>query len=224
MEQSLLHKLEKWGHYALPQPHKGSPGHTGLLVLLRNHANGHYFEPQSLHVCLQNWDNLPHWTTLEAETEFQQIRRVHPGKLTIQERNKDKAEFFTFGGTLAAESLPGEMVYSLFSSAPILTLTAERETAVDELAAETMALFAKIEAQHGWREQTLLNKAMPYSPEELYLATLATLWRQDAETAVLRQSHPALHHLLEVERAWFMDNNNWSDKQSGLVELFTEQR
>lgn len=221
MEQSLLHKLETWGHYALPRPHKGSPGHTGLLILLRLQPGGRHFDPQSIHIRLQNWDNTPHWTTLAADTEFQQSRRVHPGKLTIQERDGDRVEFFTFGGTLEAEALPGEMVYSLRSSAPILALTMDTETAVDQLAAETQALFAKIEAQHNWREQTLLAKALVYSPEQLYLAMLTTLWRQDEATAVLRQSHPALHHLLAAEKAWFNENDNWSDLQPTLVDLFT---
>lgn len=220
MEQSLLHKLETWGYYALPRPHESSPGHTGLLILLRHQPSGHHFDPQSIHIRLQNWDNIPHWTTLEAGTAFQQSRRVHPGKVTVQEIDGDKAEFFTFGGKLEAEALPREVIYSLRSSAPVLALTKERETAVDQLAAETQALFAKIEAHHGWREQTLLENALRYSPEQLYLSVLTSLWRQDEEAIILRQSHPALSHLLKGERAWFMDNGLWSDKQPTLAALF----
>jgi hypothetical protein len=47
------------------------------------------------------------------------------------------------------------------------------------------------------------------------------LWQHDEKTAVLRQSHPALHHLLETEKAWFTENGFWPHEQSGLVELFT---
>jgi hypothetical protein len=156
-EQSILHLMENWGYYFLPKSHPDSPGFTGLLVAIRKQPTEKHFDPQAMRLRLRDKYNEAKWTTLglhsPLELPIKASIHVCPGEAMLRDRTDKRVNFFVFGGSLEAVSVPDETVYSLRSPAPILKLTDDRESVPDQLAAETEALIGELEVRSGSDEE-----------------------------------------------------------------------
>jgi hypothetical protein len=205
-QHTLLQRLEILGYYSLPRPHPESPGYSGLLVVLRQAPYRH--EPERIHLRLHEWDGKTDTIYLHADTDQPLSHVVCPGQIGIRSRQEQEATFFTFGGTLESEALSGETVFSLRSAAPVLELLTKQETVVDLLAAETEALFARVEAQQSLTSQQLMDRLVKAGPEAVYLAVLRSLLVEDEETDVYH-NNPDFSNMLNRERKWYQETGRW---------------
>jgi hypothetical protein len=206
-EQTFLQRLETLGYYSLPRPHPQSPGYSGLLVVLRLTPHGH--EPESIELRLHEWDGKTTMMHLHADMNRPLSHVVCPGRIVIRSRQEREATFYTFGGTLESESLPGETVFSLRSAAPVLELLPERETVADLLAAETEVLFARAEALQLLSFPELLDRLVKAGPEAVYLAVLQSLLPEDEDTAVPHHRHSSFFNMLTQERSSYQKAGRW---------------
>ena len=62
----------------------------------------------------------------------------------LRDRSEKQVDFFVFGGSLEAVSVPGETVYSLCSPVPILRVTENLESTPNRLASEAEALIGEL--------------------------------------------------------------------------------
>jgi hypothetical protein len=152
MDAKRLNKLENLGYLTLPPRHKNCIGYIGLLTLMRRESALQQvtFDPLVIHLRLLDWDGKARLTKFKTTTHFPMSRSVCPGTIAIQDRNGKRATFFVFGGSLEAhDETANEKVFTLYSTAPVLELTAEKTTSVNQFANEVEALWAKL--QMSWR-------------------------------------------------------------------------
>lgn len=224
MNTSLLNKLETLGYYTLPPRHENCVGHTGLLILMRRRPPSEQvaFDPQTIHLRLLDWDGKAHWTTFKATTPFPMSRVVCPGLITIRDQNGEEARFFIFGGSLEArDEAPGEKVYSMRSSAPVLELTAEKTTAADQLAAEVEVLWARLQASWEMDDEAFWHHLTKIYPFHLFVASLQDILDRleqmpDLHTSQQRQ---ALYHGLKHEKSWLQETGQWPEPVPTLADL-----
>jgi hypothetical protein len=216
----MLTKLENLGYYPLPRTHAGSPGHSGLLVLL--HAGGHpdaAFVPHSLHAWVIGQDKSVHWMSFEADTMFSSVRTVTPGKIVLRDQDSREVEFFVFGGALTAGAVAGGAVYSFHSHAPVLTISRTYHNIATHLAVEVEVLLAEQRAALLAEEQAFLQGLAEIDPFRLYLSCLdAILTRYGQVTALHRRYHD-FFQALQAEKAWLVETGQWTEKVAGLAEL-----
>ncbi len=205
-QQTFFQRLESLGYYTLPRPHADSPGYSGLLIFLRQSPHGH--DPERIQVRLHEWDGKTSMMNLHADLKRPLSHSVCPGRIVVRSRQEREVTFYTFGGSIESESLSGETVFSLRSTAPILELVSEKETTEDLLANETEALFARAEAQQQLSSRQLLDRLVKAGPEAVYLSVLQTLLPDDEETAV-SPHHKDLVNMLTHERNWYQKTGRW---------------
>lgn len=210
LQPSMIERLQRVGYYLLPRTHDTSPGHTGLLIMLRPRPHPEALaDPESLHLRLQVPDGTVHWTTMDAETPFSQIRTVSPGRIHVFEHDGGETGFFTFGGTLAAEKVDSGVVYMLFSPAPILYLAAGDVTFGSHLAREVEAKLAQEHAQSGIDDQTFLRRLVDAEPQQLYITLLDKVLSHYEGSPALRRGNPNFYHDLEKEKNWLVESSQW---------------
>ena len=224
MNTSLLTKLENLGYYKLPPRHENCLGHTGLLILMRREppTGDVAFNPETIHLRLLDWDGKAHWTTFKATTPFPMSRVVCPGLITIHSSKGEEAKFFVFGGSLEAhDEAPGEKVYSLRSSAPVLELTSQKTTAADQMASEVEAVWGRLQASWGMGEEAFWHYLTKVHPYRLFVATLQTLLDQYERKSELHYSslQQTLLHSLKQEKAWLQANDQWPQPVPALADL-----
>jgi hypothetical protein len=205
-QQTFLQRLESFGYYTLPRPHADSPGFSGLLAILRQPHRGH--ELERIQLQLHEWDGKITRVNLHANLNQQLSHVVCPGRIVISSHQEREATFYTFGGSLESEVLPGETVVSFRSTAPVLELQPETETVADLLARETEVLFARIEAQLKISSQDLLNLLVKAEPEAVYQAVLESLLRAEKATAVVNYHHEFIK-MLQSEQDWYQQAGRW---------------
>ncbi|MCB8937295.1 MAG: hypothetical protein H6655_02695 [Ardenticatenaceae bacterium] len=214
---NLLNRLETLGYYSLPRSHAGSPGFGGLLVVLRQQANGH--QPESIHLHLHDWDGQTPRVSLHANGNQSLSHIVCPGPISIHSRQKQEATFFSFGGTLESEVFANETVFSFRSPAPILELSFAQDTIADQMADETEALMARAAATHQISTNQLLNRLVSAGAEAVYVAVLQALLIQVTQTAVSHQ--PDFVKMLNQERTWFQQSGRWPHVTRDLETLLS---
>ncbi|MCA9944254.1 MAG: hypothetical protein KC449_12280 [Anaerolineales bacterium] len=224
MNTSLLTKLETLGYYTLPPRHENCVGHTGLLILMRRQSPREQvaFEPQTIHLRLLDWDGKAHWTVFKATTPFPMSRVVCPGRIIIRNQNGEEARFFIFGGSLEArDEAPGEKVYSLRSSAPVLEVTTGKTTAADLLASEVEAVLARLQASWGMGDEAFWHHLTKLYPFQLFVTLLQEiLARYETESELQTDEQwQALVHALKHEKSWLIETGQWPEKTSTLADL-----
>ncbi|MCA9936028.1 MAG: hypothetical protein H6662_01810 [Ardenticatenaceae bacterium] len=222
MDTSLLNKLENLGYYTLPQRHEHCIGHTGLLILMRRQPSAGQvtFDPQTIHLRLLDWDGKAHWTTFKANTPFPMSRIICPGVISVQAQNGERATFFVFGGSLEArDESPGEKVYSLRSSAPVLNLSTTNTTA-DRLAAEVEALWAKLQSSWAMSDEAFWHQLTKVYPFRLFVATIQTILNQYEQTPELHTGQQQeLYYGLLHEKTWLQETGQWPEPVPTLEDL-----
>jgi hypothetical protein len=223
-EQSILHLMENWGYYLLPQSHPESPGYTGLLVAIRKNPTEKHFDPQTIRLRLRNKYDQAKWTALwlhsPQELPLEASIHICPGKVILRDRTDKRANFFVFGGSLEAVSVPGETVYSIRSPAPILKLTDDPESVPDQLASETEALISELEVKWGANEEGFARRLAQVDPLQFYLATLqAILARYERDHHILEETFHEFYLALRNEKRRLMDRGQWPATLPALGEL-----
>jgi hypothetical protein len=223
-EQSILHLMDNWGYYLLPQSHPDSPGYTGLLVAIRKQPTEKHFDPQAIRLRLRDKYDQAKWTTLglhsPLELPIKASLHVCPGEVILRDRTDKRANFFVFGGSLEAVSVPGEAVYSLRSPAPILQLTDDPESVPDQLASETEALIGELQVRWGSDEEGFARRLAQVDPFQFYLATLqAILARYDRDRHILEKTFHEFYLALRNEKGWLTEKRQWPTIPPKLEEL-----
>lgn len=223
-EQSILHLMENWGYYLLPKSHPDSPGYTGLLVAIRKKPTEKHFDPQSMRLRLRDKYDQAKWTTLwlysPQELPIKASIHVCPGEVMLRDRTDKRANFFAFGGSLEAVSVPGETVYSLRSPAPILQLTDDPESVPDQLASETEALISELQVGWGSDEAGFARRLAQVEPFQFYLTTLqAILARYERDHHVLQETFHKFYLALRNEKRRLVDRGQWPATLPILGEL-----
>ena len=223
-EQSILHLMENWGYYLLPQSHPDSPGYTGLLVAIRKQPTEKHFDPKTMRLRLRDKYDQAKWTTLglhsPQELPIKASIHVCPGEVILRDRTDKRAIFFVFGGSLEAVSVPGETVYSIRSPAPILKLTDDPESVPDQLASETEALIGELEVKWGANEEGFARRLAQVEPFQFYLATLqAILTRYERDHHILEETFHEFYLALRHEKGRLMERGQWPATLPTLGEL-----
>jgi hypothetical protein len=223
-EQPILHLMENWGYYLLPKSHPDSPGYTGLLVAIRKKPTEKHFDPQTMRLRLRGEYNQAKWTTLglhsPVELPIKASMHVCPGEVILRDRIDKRADFFTFGGSLEAVSVPGEAVYSLRSPAPVLQLTDDLESVPDQLASETEALIGELQVRWGADEEGFARRLAQVDPLQFYLATLqAILARYERDHHVLEETFHEFYLALRNEKRRLVERRQWPAALPTLEEI-----
>jgi hypothetical protein len=223
-EQSILHLMDNWGYYLLPQSHPDSPGYTGLLVAIRKQPTEKHFDPQAMRLRLRDKNNEAKWTTLglhsPVELAVKASMHVCPGEVILHDRTDKRVDFFVFGGSLEAVSVPGETAYSLRSPAPILQLTDDPESVPDQLASETEALIGELQVRWGSDEEGFARRLAQVDPFQFYLATLqAILARYEWDRHILEETFHEFYLALRNEKGWLTEKRQWPTILPKLEEL-----
>jgi hypothetical protein len=227
-EQSILHLMENWGYYLLPQSHPDSPGYTGLLVAIRKQPTEKHFDPQTMRLRLRDKHNGVTWTTLglhsPVELPIEASLQACPGEVILRDRTDKRANFFVFGGSLEAVAVPGETVYSLRSPAPILQLTDDPESVPGQLASETEALIGELRVRWGSDEKGFNRRLAQVDPFQFYLATLqAILARYERDHHTLEEAFHEFYLALRGEKGWLVERGKWPATPPRLEELLTSK-
>jgi hypothetical protein len=206
--------MENWGYYLLPKSHPDSPGYTGLLVAIRKQPTEKHFDPQTMRLRLRDKHNEATWTTLGLHSPVGLLIKasVHvcPGEVMLRDRMDKRANFFVFGGSLEAVSVPGETVYSLRSPAPILKLTDDPESVPDQLASETEAFIGELQVRWGSDEEGFARRLAQVDPLQFYVATLQSiLARYERDHHALQEAFHEFYLVLRKERGWLMERGKW---------------
>ena len=222
-EQSILHLMENWGYYLLPQSHPDSPGYTGLLVAIRKQPTEKHFDPQAMRLRLRDKYDQAKWTTLwlhsPLELPIKASMHVCPGEVMLRDRTDKRANFFVFGGSLEAVSVPGETVYSLRSPAPILQLTDDPETVPDQLASETQALIGELQVRWEADDEGFARRLAQVDPLQFYVATLDSILAHYERAHTLQEAFHEFYLALRKERGWLMERGRWPTTLPTLEEL-----
>lgn len=217
-KQSVLELMRNWGYYLLPKSHDDSPGYTGLLVAIRKEPTGQHFDPQTLHLHLQDEGRVLRERKLSCLTPLTKAAQVCAGHIILRDRAEKAVEFFSFGGTLDVLAEPGEHIYTLRSPAPVLELDAH-ETIANLLASETESLMAKAEAKWGRDEDGFNRRLVDVDPLLFYLTAVhSILLHYDHAPALERASHGFYEGLLK-EKGWLAAEGHWSTGLSTLEDL-----
>lgn len=217
----LLHQVENWGYYLLPKSHPHSPGYTGLLVAIRETPTKRHFDPEKIRLQILDEHGMPNRMTFYLEWHLAKSRQVCTGRVILQDRKDKQVEFFTFGGSIESVSVPGETMYSLRSTAPILQLTDKEKSIPDLLAAETEILIAKQEARWGADDERFGRQLAQIEPLQFYMASISSLLARSKQTSVLQKEIAELYTVLRKERNWLKETGQWSDRLPPLEQLLS---
>ncbi len=203
-EQSVFHQMEHWGYYLLPRSHQCSPGYTGLLVAIRETPTGIHFDPEVMRLWLQYENGTASRATLRLRSPFQGPRRVCPGRVVLRDRMDKRVEFFIFGGSLEATSIPGETVYILRSPTPVIELDESLESIPNQLAFETEVILGEMEARWGLDKEGFIQRLSQVDPLQFYLGNLHSILTRCERSQALQETYHNLYHALLEEKRWLV--------------------
>lgn len=218
--QKIFDMIEGWGYHLMPASHGACPGYSGLVVAIRKEPTGEHFDPESicLHVCREGGHTV--CTTLNWSTPLKKNRHVCPGALTLRDRYDKRVDFFTFGGSIEVVTQPGEFIYIIRSSAPILKLTERDETNCDHMAEEAKGLLAKVAER--WAEQQgsgFEERMAQVDPLALYVAVLNNILTRYGRTPALQELYRDFYEALQEEKEWLIQQGGWPDETPPVDEL-----
>lgn len=215
-----LHRLEVLRYEVLPRLNAGSPGYTGVRLILPEQASGHQL--QTVILTVVDWQGQPcAICRIHAETAPTETQRLAPGHIYVRGRKEQEGAFYVFGGTLDTARLPGEVIITIHSDAPVLELAPRQETLANLLAAEAEGLLGQVEAAQGWRREQLLERLAAAGARTVYLAALQSLLARYETAKALSPLHAGLIALLHSEKQWYLQSGQWGTPQPDLGALVT---
>jgi hypothetical protein len=218
-EQTIFNLIINEGYHLLDRPHPHSPGHTGLLVAIREAPTGQHFDPELIELCLSESNQKVGPVKLTLKPSFSGVKRVCPGQVVLRDRIDKRVYFFVYGGTLEASSRDGTTVYVLRSPAPILAMSSGLESIPEQLASETEALLAKMHARWGRNDQGFIQHLAQVDPLRLYVATIRSMLSMYQLSPTLRESYHSLYEMLFGEKEWLIQLGQWSTTAPDLEDL-----
>lgn len=216
---AILQQMAAWGYHLLPPAHPQSPGHTGLLVALRPQPTRVHYDPESLHLRLCE-DDLAGWDTLTIDSPRYPTQQVCPGQVTLRDRLDKRVDFFSFGGTLIVEADPGEVVYFLESSAPILDLATSSGDIGRLLAIEVEMMLSVFQARWRSDERGFLERLAELEPLNFYTASLESILMRYERSHALKHNYHDLFIALSREKEWLSQVGQWPAHPQTLGKLF----
>ena len=207
---SILNEMKDWGYRLLPQTHSHSPGYSGLRIAIRETPTKLHFDPESNRLRLRDRTGSADWTMLKLESPDRGIGHVCPGRVIVRDRLDKRVVFFTFGGSLEVASAPGVIVYWLHSPAPVLELAEPEESIPDQLACETEALMATLQARWGSNDSGFAQRLAHVEPLQFYLASLYSILLRYSQSQALRDTFEDFYNALLEEKRWLVETGRWS--------------
>ncbi|MGB8646745.1 MAG: hypothetical protein WCF84_16005 [Anaerolineae bacterium] len=223
MQNALIHnpidEMEHWGYHLLEQVHSYSPGYTGLMVAIRSMPTRQHYDPEMVRLSLLTLPGQVEEATLNLFTRLDGLRPVCAGLIVLTDRKNKQESFFSFGATVESTIAPGEVIYIVRSTAPILWLTKGGETVADQLAAEFGRLIAEMRALSHKSDPDFFARLAAVEPLALYTAGIASILADYERVVELRESYPDLHTLLHDEKSWLTERGLWMENPTTLAEL-----
>jgi hypothetical protein len=207
-ESHYTHQMDNWGYYLLPGHHPNSPGHSGLLVAIREHPTRMHYDPETIQLRFADQTD-DHWETLTLHSNMNSSRRVMAGRIIISDRVDKRVEFFCYGATIETVTTPHEVIYTMGSTAPVLELTDRTDSTANLIAAEAESIIATWRAESGLGEEDAFTTLAGSEPLILYGLTIRALVRHYARWKGLRDGHRLTYDTLIGERKWVQESGFW---------------
>ncbi len=218
--QETVDLLQGKGVTLLDKPHPKSPGHKGLLIALRTQPESKRFNPVALRLRLKEEETgLCQPYTLRHSNSCRSSRRVCPGQITIIDANDSARDFFTFGGELVCTTQNADFIYQLNSSAPVLDLRGSVTSIPDQLAAETDALLAEVEAKWKGDEEEFSLRLAAVDPFRLYVCAIESIMQHYHRAKSLMDTFRDFSDALHWEKGWLEQNKLWPKDVTTIEEL-----
>jgi hypothetical protein len=218
-KQSMSQPVDSWGYQLSPECHYYSAGYNKLDVFIREAPTDRHYDPESMRLQLRDDDGFASWTTLELGSAFKDSRHVCPGRVILHDRMDKRVQFFSFGGSLEADTELGGVVYSLRSSAPVFGLHQPTPGVTDQFVFETEEMIGKLKAEWVVDDAGFDQRLAQVDPLQFYLASLFSILVHLKDTPVLQHSFAGLYAMLSRERAWLRETGHWPLSPPRLEEL-----
>lgn len=192
---STLHQLEQWGYLLLPPPHPNSLGFGGLLVLIRDTPVEALFCPRTIVCNLGTSGAPPVRSALTTGIKPSELQQVGAGAIRVTGTAGEMQHFFSFGGTVSAESYTNETVYFFHSPAPILALRGH--DVASQFAAEAEAWLALEQARLQLKDEPFSAYLAELTAPKLYAQAL-----QHVVNVHVPHVDEELLHAVKAEQAW----------------------
>jgi hypothetical protein len=211
--------LKDLGYRLLPPHHRGSPGHSGLLVALRDAPSGRHFDPEALSLPLRDAEGLAQEVLLTRGQIGLPSEHVCPGPIAVSDWRNRRLHFFTFGGRLEMSAGPEGLVLALHSPAPILEVSRGQGSIAEDLASEIRSHLAQATAAwHGDEEGPARHLAQA-EPLQFYVASIHTLLSEHRRSEDLADLYRDLDGVLAAEREWLLEQDLWPAAPPFLIDL-----
>jgi hypothetical protein len=216
----LFALMRTWGYYLFPKTHAQSPGYPGVVVAMRSHPTEAHFDPESMELCLNTLQSATEHVHLTQRVWRHMPHRVCAGRITLRDRVSKRVDFYTYGATLDFALGPDITLYSLSSSAPILSLASDDEDSFPEqLVAETERLLARHHARWGRNDAAFVQCLNNIEPMALYFATLRSIRLNYNRHPELRTNFSYLFTMIQQEIQWQAESGHWADNGPLLMDL-----
>lgn len=215
----IFHQIEKWGYYLLPKFHRDSPGYRGLLVAIRAIPTNRHFDPELISLQVYNQGGGIDSTSLTFSSPVQDQNRACPGRVVLYDRFNKQVNFYTFGGLWEAFTEPGQQIYLLRSSAPILELRLSLDHPADQLAAEVELMLAVFRARWQLDRAQLTRHLSRWDPFLFYRASLVSILFRYERAPALRRCFYPFYRLLCHEKDWLKELGQWPNSSNTLGKL-----
>ncbi len=219
MMENPIEQMENWGYHLLPQFHPKCPGYEGLRVAIRERPTRRHFDPETIQLSLFSPGKPVQEESLNLLTPLHKPQIVCPGTVVLIDRRGKQESFYLLGGTIESASVPGEIVFTIRSTAPVLWLTKKGESICDQLAAELGALIAQVRATSGESDDEFFGRLASIEPLALYTAAIYTIFSDYEHQADVRESYPEVHSLLHEEQQWLQEKELWPAEPVTLAQL-----
>ncbi|MCG3208174.1 MAG: hypothetical protein FOGNACKC_01776 [Anaerolineae bacterium] len=221
-DQAMIDIIKTEGYHLFEKPHPHSPGHTGLLVAIRETPTEQHFDPESIELSLNDSTQTAGPTRLTLESSNSGVYHVCPGKVILRDRMDKRVYFFAYGGSLETSFLPGTAMYCLQSPAPILLMAEGLETVPELLAAETEMYLARLHARWGADDEGFRQRLAAADPMQLYAATVQSMLTSYKRSSAWKESYHALYETLLGEKEWLTRLGRWPTTTGGLRDLLMD--
>lgn len=218
-DQTILRQMHNWGYQLVPDEFSHNLGGRALLVALRSQPTRVHFDPETLHLRLQEGD-IAQWVTLTFHSLLRESCPVCPGRVTLSDRRDKKVNFFTFGGQLDACADDEEVVYTLNSPAPVLELTGKLDSLPDQFAAEVEVMMGVFQARWGIDDRGFSQRLAELDPLQFYIGSLESLLLRFGRAPALRDTFHDLYQVMKQEKEELIEAGQWPKVVATLGQLF----
>jgi hypothetical protein len=188
--------LSDWGFLADPAlPHR--PGPAFLLVAIRAQPTLRHYDPEVVEYWISGPGDHGVRETISFASRMPREATVAWGSILISDRKGVANRYLTFGGTLRADRVDGEVVCVFESPAPLLRRGGHSQ-GWDQGARSVGAFFGRFRAAAGYehRFEVLANAVDPVTRYASFVNELVTRYRQ---SEYLRDHYPRLWTIMSAE-------------------------